>query len=233
MARLQAVAVGDLNMRVTIVTGLALVAMVAGCGGGDSAPQAKKALTSEDNAAAKAIVLKLEDFGDSGWSRDLEKDEDSGAGGKCADAAIKDLTETGKADGDDFTNDNAQAGSEAIIFKTPTEADTAFKTVASDKTILCIADALQLELAKSADDVKVGEIKSAALPSPGVGQQSAGYRLTVPFESKGFSLAYGLDIVFVQQGRAFAFGQFFDLDKFDQDLEKELLGKLSSRMPTG
>lgn len=192
-----------------------------GKGGGERSAADLKA----DEAAAKRMLLTTSDMppgfkptagsGESdagGGSGNASDDEADAAFAKCIgeDSAVTADTDNPSASSPDFANDDAskEISSEVEFTASADEARKDFAVLTRATTSACIQRAIKDVLTKQAAsdpsapaDLKIGEPAVEPLPSNGLGDESGGFRLSVPISTQGVSVTVYFDLVATRVGR--------------------------------
>jgi hypothetical protein len=230
-------------MRVAVA--LIAVAFATGgtaCGGGGSSEgrgAAKREITADAQAQAKAINLRLSDFPD-GW-RASTPDEDTAGEKKfrkCIGADDSDVTLIGDATSKDFAQgESAEASSEAQITKTADQAAAGMEKlktgIGGPRTKDCLRDAIGDTPGAKVGEIEVGELK--ATPPTNVDEGQA-WEIVVPVEltsgaTKGLSASVYIDVVFLRKDNIVGTVSTVDvLSPLDETLRAHLVRTVARRM---
>jgi hypothetical protein len=243
------VVINSMSMRkrlaLALFLGLALIASSCGGDGNESGggTASKRAIETEAQERAEAIVLKLADFPD-GWRASAPEDEGGGDDFRnCIGLDYSALTVTGEAESDDFAMGEAtEVQSEALVYASDAEAETALDEfsdgLGSTAVEDCVKD-LYEDALEGEEDVKVGEIDVGELsftPPPDLDEASA-WQVAVPLEGPSnlgageVSITVYLDLIHLREGDTLVYVSTQDtVTPFDSDLRDDLLEAVASRM---
>lgn len=205
-----------------------LVALfAAGCGGSSASSAAKTAINAQDQQHATASLLRLGDF-PTGW-RAESSTSSSGNAEDCLKQNFSDLTVTGNAESKDFVHGDATfAASIAAVFKTPAQADTAFKVFASKDLAQCFTAYMKKQ---SDSNVKVADASWGQLKFPHYADRSAAYQIAIALQTGGLTPTAYVDLIPLERARTVAVLVFVDVfSPFDEQQKEHLAGVVAGRM---
>jgi hypothetical protein len=177
---------------------------------------------SPEQPAAEAALLKIDDF-PAGWT-EVPDDERSPLAiesqrriAACAGVEGERLLDLGGAlaESGNFTGPNNQIVEESVAIVEEVVAEDMFVRFTEPGVGDCFADAMQQTIdamitspsdpsESFPSDTEFGEVTVAQLKVPAAGDESAGYRVTVPLTRQGISFEIVLDAVLIRSGGALA-----------------------------
>lgn len=215
----------------TLVAFLALGLLLPAAGmAADGQP--KKALTKQDQASARSIVVKLSDLGQSFTAVAREKDESLPKGARCGPLDESDLTVSGDAASPDFRFAQQGAfvtvGSTAQVYRTLREANASWSRGTTRQTTTCLADIVRLS---ASPGQKVTVQSAARVRFPSLSPKTTAYRLVLTVEMGGQKVRAYVDAVLLQHGRIQAGILFTSLGQpVDQAQRVALASVVAARM---
>lgn len=185
----------------------ALVALLVGvavaiAAGSAAAAGPKKRLRPADNALARTLAVERADLAGAGWkSSPSSSSGGSGLGCKGFDPDQSDLTETGRAEGPELSNDalGAYVSSTIGVFSTATQARTWWTRVVRPQLARCLGDVFRS--GAQGPQTKVRITSTARVAFPRVTQDSAEFRVAAALTISGRPVKAFLDIVVLHHGR--------------------------------
>ncbi|MDA0180199.1 hypothetical protein OJ997_07830 [Solirubrobacter phytolaccae] len=240
--------------RVLVLLSLTTLLAAAGCGGDEpeeraaeppaatatateaatetataTATETPSAASGDDEQVAEASTLKAEDF-PSDWTSEPRDGDDTDSGCKDFEAAKADAA--ARVDADDFSKGQTTFAINTVwIYEDEAGATEAFKSVGTEKTRECFAEALAKQLAGESDGPEVGDVTEQYLEVGEVGDEVEAGRVTIPLETGGQSIDLALDLVFARAGRGITLLGFLDVQApFAASLRDELTNKAVDRL---
>jgi hypothetical protein len=231
-------------MRFAVALGSTVAVLAAtACGGGGGSSDtlaAKRTISHQAQARAKAINLRLSDFPD-GWrgSTPSSKDEASDAKTrKCFGIDYSKLTLIGDASSKDFAQgENATASSEAQITKTESDAKAGLQKLATglegDKPKDCLRKAIGSTPGYKVGDIDIGELRTT---KPSGVDEARAWEIVIPIEvtsgaGKGLSVSAYADAFYLRKGNVVAHVNTGDvLSPLDETLRDHLVSTVAHRM---
>jgi hypothetical protein len=208
---------------VVAVLGTAVLSATALAAEGD--PQ--KRHTPADTAKARSIVLKRGDLG-AGWKRDTSPDTDDDLACSYYDPDQSDLVETGSAEGN-FESQIAFVASEASIYRTAAQAQTAWSRAAKRELARCFGELLAKELRREVGQVRI--VRAGVLPFPRVAPQTAAWRIVARITESGRTLPLTVDLIALRRARIIVLLGVIQFGPTPQAAaERQLARLLASRM---
>lgn len=199
---------------------LTLALCLTACSGGDKEPrdqdeaESSQSPSATPNAADQAIaedaLLVLEDF-PAGWQAQTSDDEselNKHEIAECIGVEYDELYDDSSADAESRTfisPEDVEVDHEIDIAADEAWATTAFEIASGDAFRACVAEEMEKVLIKAFEeeegDVELGELAVNEMSFDSFGDATTALRVTIPFETQGFSLEATLDIVAVRVGR--------------------------------
>jgi hypothetical protein len=139
----------------------------------------QKKLNPADQAWAVSIRIHRSDLGPGDWRVEPSQDNSVSAPQGCKDPDLSDLVETGEAEKPDWSRNGSFVGSGAAIFKTTTQATTAFKRVAAQSFNRCMTSAFKQGLGASGARLRILSTGSIPLGHPAPHYSSGRVRFSV------------------------------------------------------
>ena len=226
--------------------------LAAGCGddGDDAGGSADSSTTSAstedvstvdtaaDQQAAEKALLVLSDL-PAGWVQDTDDDadddrDDADAAAEAVLAECLELdpafVETDETDGEP-TADSAfespeglSVSSDVQVNPTVSEGEDVEAALTGGDGAACLQQAF--EASADASDVEVGEVTVEVLPFEPLGDQTAAFRATIPFETDDGTVLFVTDTMLVTKGRAVVSMDFTTLSEPWDDAEAQRLTEL-------
>ena len=219
-----------------LLTATLLAPAVAGAANGEP----KKALTKEDQAAARSVVIKRADLGQGFTTVARRKDEGVPKGARCGPLDESDLTVTGDAASPDFRLAQQQAfvtvGSTAQIYRTLREANASWGRGTTTQTTTCLSDIVRLG---AAPGQKITVLSATRVKFPSLSPKTTAYRLVLTIAIGAQRVRAYVDAVVLQHGRIQAGILFTSLgNPVDQAQRVALASVVAARLakaarPTG
>lgn len=180
-----------------------------------SVPQADPAA---DKRAAASALITLQDF-PAGWVTDPEDKKKKTLTSTCG----LDKYASGRA-GVGFKKAGSGVRSSAIVAKSTEDAQALFADL-QDNLKDCLARSVQDTTTAT---TKIGKVTVADMSVDPLGDQSAGVRATIPFDSNGFKATLYADVVYTRQGRMVVMNTVTGLAT-DEDLLSRLTATAARR----
>jgi len=186
-----------------VVLAFALAVLVAPLAARAADGQPRKALTSEGQATARAVLVKRGDLGAGFTVVARPKDRHLPKGARCGPLDESDLTVTGDTASPDFRLAKGAAfvtvGSTAQVYRTLREANASWHRGTTAETTRCLGDIVRLS-AGPGETIAVVSARRIAFPA--VAPETAAYRLVLDVTLRGTQRvrAY-VDAVILQHGR--------------------------------
>lgn len=164
--------------------------------------QPRKALTKQDQAKARSVLVQGSDLGP-GFVADKRTDDDAvPKDARCDALDESDLTVTGDADSPDFRLRSPSAfvtvSSTAQVYRTLSDANTAWGRGTPTQTATCLGDIVRLT---APPNRKVTLVSAKPRAFPALAPKSAAYRIVVSFAVSGQQIRLYLDVIILQFGR--------------------------------
>ena len=184
-----------------VLSALGALVAVAPISAADGEP--RRALTKEDQAAARSVVLKRKDLGEGFKATSRGKDEGLPDGARCGPLDESDLTITGDADSPDFRLSRGAifvtVGSTAQVYRNLRDANASWRRGTSKQTATCLADIVRLS---APPGQKITVVSSKRVPFPDVAPKATAFRLVLNISVGGTqSVRAYVDAVVLQHGR--------------------------------
>jgi hypothetical protein len=186
------------TLAVFLLAGL-LAPAVAGAADGEP----RKALTKQDQATARSVVVKRGDLGQGFTAVARDKNDGLPKGARCGPLDESDLTVTGDAASPDFRLAQAPVfvtvGSTAQVYRTLREANTSWNRGSTRQTTTCLGDIIRLS---GGPGQKITVVSAKKIRFPSVSPKTAAYRIVVNVTIGGNQRvrAY-VDAVILQHGK--------------------------------
>ncbi|RKQ86163.1 hypothetical protein C8N24_4173 [Solirubrobacter pauli] len=207
-------------MKTLILTSLAAVLLLAGCGA--DAPK------KTDRAHAESAVLRLADF-PSGWRAAEQARTDI----KSPCLAVEDAKRavSGGATSRTFRRgESTQAESSVYVFPDEAAARTAFAGVSADETTSCFGAILAKSIA-SQPGVQFRKLRLEPIAQAELGDERAARRVIVSAVIDEVDLELIADFVFVRSGRGVSIQSYVDvLQPFGDELRDRLARATAERL---
>ena len=214
-------------MRRAALIAVALAAVLAGSALAAQGDPQKK-LTKADQARARAVSLRLSDFG-AGWKQGPPSKKDE-SNPRCStyNPDQSDLIETGTYDSPDFSRpDGTSVSSSSGVFRTAAMAKKGYARVVVPQLPKCFAELFKKGITKpnSATVFFAG-----ALDFPSYGDRSNAYRIRASVKTPTATVPATIDIVVFNRGRIDVAIIFVAISQpLPAALEQSVVAKLAAR----
>jgi hypothetical protein len=213
------------------VRSLLLIAVLAGlvvpvAFAKDREPQKK--FTKADQAKARAVSLRMGDFG-AGWKQGPpSKQGESNPRCSTYDPDLSDLIETGSYDSPDFSRpDGTSVSSSSGVFKTVAMAKTGYTRLAVPQLPRCFAEIFKKGITKP-NSATI--FFSGRLPFPSVAERSSAYRIRASVKTPTVRVPATIDLVLFNKGRIDAVVIFIGIGQaLPASFEQAAVAKIASR----
>jgi hypothetical protein len=214
--------------------------LAAGCTD-EGASEPKRASADPDQEVADAAVLDEGDFGPE-WEQlppsGGERPRSQRAIARCLGEEPEVLYPRGdpSADSPVFVSpEDEEVSSRTVVAGTEDAAMRRFELSASIDAQDCLAEELQRYLEDEdpfpRQDVEIGDVRVVPRPDPDLGDESVGYRVSVPLTAEGGEVEMHVIQVLVRVGRALVTVQATSLsDPFDDAALAQLAGTVVDRI---
>ena len=204
-------------------------------------PDLEDAARVADQAAADAVVLEDGDFGPE-WERlppsGGQRPRSQRAVARClgVERGLLYPEDEPAADSKVFLSpEDQEVSSRTVVAPTEEAARERFDLLASVEARECLAEELQRYLEDEdpfpRQDVDIGEVRVVSRRVPDLGEESAGYRVSVPLTAEGGEVEMHVAHVLVRVGRALVTVQATSLfDPFPADALSQLAGAVVDRV---
>ena len=225
-------------MRTLAVFLVAALLAPAVAGAADGEP--RKALTKDDQATARSVVVKRGDLGQGFTAVARDKNEGLPKGARCGPLDESDLTVTGDAASPDFRLAQQTAfvtvGSTAQVYRTLQEANASWGRGTTTQTTTCLSDIVRLS---AAPGQKIAVLSAKRVRFPSLSPKTTAYRLVLTINIGAQRVRAYVDAVVLQHGRVQAGILFTSLGSpVDQAQRVALASVVAARLakatrPTG
>lgn len=210
----------------------ALLAVSAGCGGGNDQPT-----PAADRASARAATLKAADF-PAGWKssphRRLPGEEAMATDvARCLGISSPSTRATAQVVSSDFSSGLATQATAVIIFvKSDGEAATDAAAYASGKFPSCAMPGFKDQIQQVAPDgAEVRDVRITKVPFPSSGDRTAAHRVKADLQVGEMTVPINIDLVHIVKGRAEVALTFVNPgEPFPPDLARSLAAKVAARL---